>query len=140
MDRFITNFYRLSSSARKRLVVENDDRPTGFTVKDLLYVHESIGCPIVLDFLHHILNPGENSTEEVMEMAFSTWGDIKPITHYSSSKKLNEDISSKSVAHATYLYEPIPKHPNDFDVMIEAKGKQEALLNYRTKFIQHQII
>ena len=57
------------------------------------------------------------------------------MTHYSSSRKLYEDDSVKNVAHADYIYEQIPFVDNyKFDVVLEAKAKQDALIKYRKEY------
>ena len=53
MDRLIKNFKRLSPSVRKRLTLENDDKASMYSVKDLMYIHENTGIPIVFDYHHH---------------------------------------------------------------------------------------
>ena len=61
MDRFCKNFEKLSPSVQGRLTVENDDKATSmYSVKDLMYIHERIGIPIVFDYHHH------NSTQVVL--------------------------------------------------------------------------
>ena len=46
MQRFCDNFDKLSDSVKSRLTVENDDKASMYTVKDLMYIHEKIGIPI----------------------------------------------------------------------------------------------
>jgi hypothetical protein len=46
MDRLITNFKRLSPSVRKRLTLENDDKASMYSVRDLMYIHKNTGIPI----------------------------------------------------------------------------------------------
>ena len=53
MDRFCKNFERLSESVQTCLTVENDDKVSMYSVKDLMYIHERIGIPIVFDYHHH---------------------------------------------------------------------------------------
>lgn len=50
---------RLSPNCRARLTVENDDRPSMYSVPDLMYLHKLIGIPIVFDFHHHKFCTGE---------------------------------------------------------------------------------
>ncbi len=45
----IKNFKRLSPSVRKRLTLENDDKASMYSVKDLMYIHKHTGIPIVFD-------------------------------------------------------------------------------------------
>ena len=53
MDRFCKNFERLPESVQTCLTVENDDKVSMYSVKDLMYIHERIGIPIVFDYHHH---------------------------------------------------------------------------------------
>ena len=59
MDRFCNNFERLPESVQTRLTVENDDKASMYSVKDLMYIHERIGIPIVFDYHHHKFNTGD---------------------------------------------------------------------------------
>jgi len=139
MNRWIDNFFKLSESAQKRLTVENDDRKSLYTVSDLIHINKKTGCPIVFDFHHYDCHPGELSKKESLELALSTWNDIIPMTHYSSSKKLYEDASAKDIAHAEYLYEPIPfTDIFDFDSVLECKGKEVALIKYTKEFTLYE--
>ena len=90
MDRFCENFKRLSPSVQSRLTVENDDKASMYSVKDLMYIHERCGIPIVFDYHHHQFCTGGLSEEEALKLAITTWPKgIKPIVHYSESKALH---------------------------------------------------
>ena len=132
MDRFCKNFDRLSDSVRTRLTIENDDKSTMYSVKDLMYIHERIGIPIVFDYHHHKFCTGDLSEQEALELALSTWPDgIKPIVHYSESKMLHEENESlKPQAHSDYINELPNLYGNDVDVMVEAKAKELAILPF----------
>ena len=91
MDRFCKNFERLPESVQTRLTVENDDKASMYSVLDLMYIHERIGIPIVFDYHHHKFNTGGLTEEDALKLAASTWGDIKPVVHYSESKSLHEN-------------------------------------------------
>ncbi|WMJ74037.1 UV DNA damage repair endonuclease UvsE [Cytophagaceae bacterium ABcell3] len=89
IKRFAENCSKLPFSARSRLTVENDDRANLFSIKDLQEIHFLTGIPLVFDYLHHTFCTGGLSEEEAMLMAYGTWPEnIKPVVHYSSSKKL----------------------------------------------------
>ena len=133
LDRWIKNFDRLSENTKKRLTIENDDKKGLYTVSDLMYVYDKIGIPIVFDYHHWLCNPGTLSLQESLELIIPTWGNIKPIVHYSSSKKLNEDSAAPEVAHADYIYEDIDTFGYYIDIMLETKCKELALLKYRAK-------
>lgn len=133
LERFCKNYYRLSESAQLRLVIENDDKATQFGVMDLYEgLYKKIGIPITFDFFHHTFCTNGLSTDDAAKLAASTWPTgIIPLAHYSSSKKVNEDPESKSPrSHADYVYESIPSIGKIFDIEIEAKAKDLALLKY----------
>ena len=150
-DRFIRGFDRLSDAAKRRLAIENDDRT--FSLLDVLPIAERIGRPVVWDILHHHCNdPKALPDREALEMALSTWRDeVKPKIHFSSPRL---DSSERKVkrgrrveravvlpqmrAHADLIdpvsFELFLRHTAtglDFDVMLEAKGKDLALIRLR---------
>lgn len=134
-DRFCKEFFNLSESCRKRLVVENDDGINQYSTK-MLYdlVYKKIGIPITHDFHHHNYGPKDLTQEESLKLACSTWGNITPMTHMSSPRTI-EDKSSKDTAHADYIYEKIESYGLEFDTEIEAKAKDMAVFEYKKKFI-----
>ena len=140
LDRWVENFYKLSSSTQSRLTIENDDKPNMYTVEDLLPVSEKTGCPIVFDFHHYDCNPGYLTKEQALKTALETWpSDIVPMTHFSSSRKIYEDSSAKEVAHADYVYGQIPfAYEYTFNVMLETKAKELALIKYTKEFTLYE--
>lgn len=133
--RFCNQFLNLSKSCRKRLVVENDDGINQYSTK-ILYdlIHSKISIPITHDFHHHNYGPKDLSQKDALVLACSTWGDIKPMTHMSSPRTI-EDSISKSTAHADFIYEKIETFGIDFDTEIEAKAKDLAVLKYRKDYL-----
>lgn len=132
-QRFVDRFALLSESCRKRLTIENDDSPNQYSVK-MLYdmVHTKIGIPIVFDQHHFNYGPQDQTMEDALKLAISTWK-TRAMTHMSSPKTL-EDNSSKQTAHADYIYEEIKTYGFDFDTEIEAKAKDLAVIKYRNQF------
>jgi UV DNA damage endonuclease len=130
--RFCKNFERLSDSAKSRLVVENDDKATQFTVKDLKeMIHDKIGIPVTFDYLHNKCNPYTESEAEALELALSTWPEnIVAITHYSDSRKVYEDDSSKLLAHTDWIWNDVETYGFIFDIEFEVKQKDKALLRF----------
>ena len=137
MDRFCKNFERLPESVQTRLTVENDDKASMYSVKDLMYIHERIGIPIVFDYHHHRFCTGDLTEQEALELAMSTWGDIKPVVHYSESRTL-EDETAKPQAHSDYIYSKIDTYGHDLDIVVEAKAKELTVLNYLSNFSKHK--
>ena len=132
MDRFCKNFELLPDSVKTRLTVENDDKASMYSVKDLMYIHERIGIPIVFDYHHHRFNTGDLSEQQALQLAASTWGDITPVVHYSESKSLHESNDKiKPQAHSDYISDYIDTYNVDVDIMIEAKAKELCLIKYR---------
>lgn len=133
-ERFCENFQRLSDSAKSRLTVENDDKLSQYSVK-MLYdlVHTKIGIPIIFDQLHYKLGPQDQTIEEALKLAISTWK-VKPLTHMASSIR-NEDPKGLERAHADYIYEEIETFGLEFDIEIESKAKDLAVLKYRKDYI-----
>jgi UV DNA damage endonuclease len=133
MERFCKNFERLPDSVKTRLTVENDDKASMYSVKDLYYgVYKRIGIPIVFDYHHHRFCDGGLSEKEALEMAISTWSDgIVPVVHYSESRSKEQlDESIRPQAHSDYVYDYIDNYGHDIDIMIEAKHKELAVARY----------
>jgi UV DNA damage endonuclease len=151
IDRFLLGFEGLSEMAQARLVIENDDGRFG--LGDVLGLSERSGLRIVWDALHHhCYDPDRIPVAEALEQAFATWPpDQMPKIHYSSPRTAIEERKTKKGrrverrpvlpplrAHAD-LIDPIgfedflrgPATGRDFDLMLEAKAKDLALLRLR---------
>ena len=156
LDRFRRGFARLSDRARARVVIENDDRT--FALTDVLRLSESVGRPVVWDILHHHCNdPDGIPDREALQLALATWPDaVTPKIHFSTPKtaveerrrKVGRRIERRIVlpqlrAHADTI-DPIAfEHfltetaaGMRFDVMLEAKAKDLALLALRSALEQ----
>ena len=133
MDRFCKNFERLPESVQTRLTVENDDKASMYSTRELYNgIYKRIGVPIVFDYHHHRFCDGGLSEQEALELAISTWPeDIVPATHYSESRSIEkEDETIRPQAHSDYVYDKINTYGNDIDIMIEAKRKELAVAKY----------
>jgi len=133
LETFCRNFERLPDSVRSRLTVENDDKDSLYSTSELYDgVYKRIGIPIVFDYHHHRLHPGNQTEQEALQMAVSTWGNIKPVVHYAESRSVEQDNPKiKPQAHSDYVNDYFDDYGYDLDVMIEAKHKELALLHYR---------
>jgi UV DNA damage endonuclease len=134
-ERFCQNYSLLPDTVKKRLVVEVDDKKSQYTAVDLHHmVHSKIGIPITFDYLHNKCNPSHLDEKQALALCLSTWPEGVPaITHYSDSRKNHEDPLCKEVAHSDWLYEKIETYGMDFDIELEVKMKEKALLDYNTK-------
>lgn len=145
MQRFVENYPRLSEAGRRRLVIENDE--TLYTVEDCLRVHQAIGIPVIFDHQHHLLNPGTLSLGDACRAALATWpAGVMPKVHFSSPRLDSRMVlrGKKEVPappllsqHADYVHPwefgsfLAAAGPAPFDVMLEAKMKDQALLKLR---------
>jgi len=131
--RFCEAVDRLSPAVSNRLTVENDDKESLWSVPELVSsVYEEIGMPVVYDELHHQFTDRGLSYKQALEMAVDTWDDARPIVHYSEPRRLHEaDPSISPRNHSDYVTGPIRTYGETVDVMIEAKMKERAVLEYR---------
>ena len=133
MGRWASNYLNLSKSAQTRLVVENDDKGSMYSVQDLYDgIFSAVKVPITFDFHHHRFQPGGLSEQEAFELAMSTWHhhNVKPLFHYSSCRRTFEDPGCKAQAHADFIYEKINDYGHAVDIEVEAKAKEVAVLKY----------
>jgi UV DNA damage endonuclease len=149
LERFERGVDLLSDAARDRLVVENDDR--AFALGDVLALAARIGRPVVWDVLHHHCHDPERIPErEALARALATWpAGVTPKVHYASPRtalgerrvrrgrrverrpvlpvlRTHADLVDP-IAFERFLLETAAGLP-DTDVMLEAKGKDLALL------------
>lgn len=151
--RFISNFKVLPKSVRQRLILENDDKI--FTAKDVLGICEEINIPMVLDIHHHNCKNEGYNIKDLLPRIFDTWNkeNLPPKIHFSSPKdgELDRKHSDYIDVNEFVKFLELSKETinRDFDVMIEAKKKDQALfklmkdlskINYRCKFIDNSTI
>jgi UV DNA damage endonuclease len=153
MNRFVQRYLGLPEPVRRRLVLENDDRT--YTIADTYHIHERTGIRLIFDTLHYLCNPTKGMTfQQALETALSTWpGDQAPKVHFSSpctallvrEQKVENGhkqrlLREPRVSHHADLIDPFSfinflqaaGHTRDFDVMLECKAKDVALLRLRS--------
>lgn len=133
-QRWINNFLRLSSTLQARMVVENDDKESAFSIKQLHeHIHTKLNIPLTFDYFHHQFHPDGLTTQDAAELAAGTWPDgITPLFHYSESKNINENVKGNPRAHADYVFSRIDDFGLTLDVDLEAKAKELALFKYQS--------
>ena len=143
ITRFINNFNKLPNEIKNAIVVENDDKI--FNVKDVLQLTTKLNIPFVLDYHHHLCNNDGLCIDDYLYDILKTWKKSRPKIHFSSPKsKIKKEIRS----HHEYIdvdsfitfIDKLKKYDIDVDIMLEAKGKDEALfrlvrqLKYKTNY------
>jgi UV DNA damage endonuclease len=125
--RFEEQYVKLPEPVKRRLVLENDE--FGYSVSDLLPVCKKLKIPIVLDWHHHYINPGDiKDLVSVLPEINQIWAErgIKPKQHYSESRRGAKSITEMR-AHSDRV-KTLPPTTDDVDLMIEAKDKEQAVL------------
>ena len=136
LDRFQKRFDTLPLSVRSRLVLENDER--SYKTGDVLALSESLGIPMVFDYLHHIGGGNELPTKRLLTRIYDTWSrsDGRPELHYSTQRTGSRMGSHANMINARGFVRFTQLLPAaDIDIMLEAKSKDLALLNLRHKLL-----
>ena len=130
---FCKNFHRLSDAVKTRLTVENDDKESLYSTKELYDgIFKQIGIPIVHDYHHHHLCTGGLSQQDAVELALQTWGDVVPVVHYSQSRAVeHDDPKIRPQAHSDSYWTPIDTYGHRMDIMLECKHKEIGLFKMR---------
>jgi UV DNA damage endonuclease len=152
-ERWVRAWEGLPEATRRRLVLENDD--TRYGVADVLWIHERTGVPVVFDYLHHWCLDREGIDQHAaLAACLRTWpAGVTPKIHFSSPRTEMRLVERKSRAtgkaeqvqaapiwtgHSDYVnpFEFISflrgaAGQPDFDVMLETKLKDLALIRLR---------
>ena len=132
--RWCKNFLRLDEGTRARLTLENDDKASMWSVRHLYgYIYKKVKVPIVFDYHHFRFCRNGQTEEEAVRLAASTWPKgIKPVVHLSESRREEQrDEKIRVQAHSDYIYNRVDRYGVDYDMMLECKMKERALLKYR---------
>lgn len=132
MERFNHEVLSLPMGIRKFLMVTNDDKPSLFSVTDLLSgVFYSISLPICFRTLPHFFNSGGLSLREALYLSCSTWSEgNKPIFIHSEPESLDENGFPLSSSSREHLSHRIPVFSLDVDVVIESKNSKRSCVRY----------
>lgn len=123
IDRLLRGMDMLDENCRNRIVFENDDKCSSWSVRLLLlHLHRRAGVPLTFDFLHHKCHPDGLSEGDALALCHSTWGSFTPLFHYSESRG-----GTNPRAHADYPSEKPSDYGLDFDLDYEFKMKDRAI-------------
>ncbi len=138
IKRFINNYRRLQDYLKEVIAIENDDKV--FNISDVCKLSNVLDVPVVLDYHHYRCNMSDMDIEKILD----SWGDKVPKMHFSSPRNSrdfrshNEYIDSDDFIE---FIESIKKYDRDIDIMIEAKGKDDAMfrlireIKYKTDYV-----
>ena len=159
MARWIETWHELPEPVRRRLVLENDD--LRYSAANVLHIHEHTGVRLIFDVQHFwCLNPGGLDLKPTVNRFLRTWPEnVRPKLHFSSPRTEMREIerkNRKTGKKETVLMPPIWtghadfNHPfefisfmrsmsdlRDFDVMLEAKAKDLALIRLRHDLLRY---
>lgn len=158
-ERFLAGLETLSERARVRLVLENDDR--SFGIAAVLELAGRAGLRVVFDPHHHLCHdPVGLRDRDALEQALSTWPDgVRPKIHYSSprldmrerrrrvGRRIERTPAFPGLRLHADLIDPVAFEQFvsstaaglEFDVMLEAKGKDLALLRLREQLARRAL-
>lgn len=147
----------LPEPVRRRLVLEHDD--LRFSAADTLWIHARTGVPLVFDHQHFwCLNPERLDLRDTLARMLATWpAGVRPKMHFSSPKTDFRQVQRKDPRTGKATTAALPPvwtghadfvHPFEFigfmrqvdglvfDVMLEAKAKDFALLRLRADLLR----
>ena len=160
LERFVRQVDTLVPKVRCRLALEHDDHL--FSVADCLWIYNRTGIPLVFDYLHfRCHNPERLTLAEALRLCLDTWGrGVRPKVHFSSPRTAmmvveQHDAMSGRVrrrtraprltqhadyvdtfAFADFLHTASNLNLREFDVMLEARAGDLALLRLREYLMQ----
>lgn len=158
MARWIETWGELPEPVRRRLVLENDD--LRYSAANVLHIHEYTGVRLIFDVQHFLcLNPERLELRSTVERFLRTWPTgVRPKLHFSSPRTEMREVKQKNRKTGkkeTVLRAPVWtghadfNHPFefiaflrtvadlDFDVMLEAKAKDLALIRLRQDLLRY---
>jgi UV DNA damage repair endonuclease len=132
MSNFCNRIKLLDKNAVNKLCVTNDEKPSLFSVTDLLTgIYYETKIPICFRTLAHHFNNGGLSIREAMFLSSSTWKDEHvPFFIHSESVDINEDGVSLSPNPSAYLKNRIPTFGLSCDIIIESPERENSYIHY----------
>jgi len=132
LSRFCNEVLSLPEKISTRLVVMNDEKPSLFSVTDLMAgVFYTTKTPICFRFLPHQFNEGGLTSREALFLSASTWPqEIKPIFIHAESESYDDGGAPSSPSPSESLSFRVPTFNLEIDYILDCKGKEEACVKY----------
>ncbi|MBJ3784412.1 UV DNA damage repair endonuclease UvsE [Devosia sediminis] len=157
-QRWVDTWPTLPEPVRRRLVLENDD--LRFSCADVLHIHGETGVRLIFDHQHFwCFNPEGLGLRDALAAMLASWpGEVRPKVHFSSPRTEMRQLARKNrrtgkaetvnvapvwTGHADFVqpFEFISfmriAVGLDFDVMLEAKAKDLALIKLRPDLLRY---
>jgi UV DNA damage endonuclease len=157
-QRWVETWKTLPEPVRRRLVLEHDD--LRFSAADVLWIHQHTGVRLIFDYQHFwCLNPERANLHDTLAAILDTWPtDQQPKIHFSSPRtelreliRVDKATRKKTVRYVAPVFTGHADFCNpfefatfmrvasdlDFDVMLEAKAKDLALLRLRPDLLRY---
>ncbi|MFT4415348.1 UV DNA damage repair endonuclease UvsE [Fredinandcohnia humi] len=131
LERFHKNIKFLPKEVKQKTTLENDDKT--YTAEETLVVCKKENISMVFDYHHHMANLSGDNLMQILADTFATWSHrrLPPKVHISSPKSEKVFRSHADYVSLDFIM-PFLKATKeldiDYDIMIEAKQKDKALL------------
>ena len=156
--RWIETWGTLPEHVQRRLVLEHDD--LRFSAADVLWIHGHTGVRLIFDYQHFwCLNPERLPMLETLRAILETWpGGVRPKIHFSTPRTELREIARKNrktgrteKVHVAPVWTGHADFCNpfefatfmrtaaalEFDVMLESKAKDLALIRLRPDMVRY---
>ncbi len=141
LNRIRENYIRLPQNVKGRLVLENDEM--AWSTEELLPLCKELDIPLVFDFHHDLLRPSSRPPSELLPEIQAIWHKkgIRPKYHLSEPRPGSSNLRERR-AHSDRCGFLPPDLPADAHLMIEAKDKEQAVLElyriYNLRPVKHE--
>jgi UV DNA damage endonuclease len=158
LRRWVATWHGLPEHVRRRLVLEHDD--LRFSAADVLWIHEHTGVRLIFDYQHFwCLNPERLDMRDALAAILRTWPEgVRPKIHFSSPRTELRELARKNrktgkqekvyaapvwTGHADFCnpfeFATFMRTVSglEFDVMLEAKAKDLALIRLRPDMLRY---
>lgn len=135
-QRFCEEISKFPITIRKMLAVTNDDKPSLFSVTDLLSgVFYPAKIPICFRSLAHQFNSGGLNFREALFLSCSTWeSPHKAIYFHGQSSMIDDNGISLSASPSPRLSNRIPIFGLNVDVVVESPDSFKTCLKYLSEY------
>jgi UV DNA damage endonuclease len=156
--RWVETWRTLPEHVRRRLVLEHDD--LRFSAADVLWIHDHTGVRLVFDYQHFwCFNPERLPLLDTLRRILATWPQgVRPKIHFSTPRTELREVARRNrktgksenvrlapvwTAHADFCnpfeFLSFMRAADDltFDVMLESKAKDLALIRLRSDMLRY---